>query len=53
MVSPPLTTVRISHREMGEQAARMLLEEISGSHAPQRTVTLAPQLVLRASTRRI
>jgi LacI family transcriptional regulator len=53
MVSPPLTTVRICHREMGEQAARMLLEEISGSHAPQRTVTLAPQLVLRASTRRV
>jgi LacI family transcriptional regulator len=43
---------RIGHRDMGEQAARMLLEEISGSHAPQRTVTLAPQLVLRASTRR-
>jgi LacI family transcriptional regulator len=52
MVSPPLTTVRICHREMGEQAARMLVEEISGAHAPHRTVTLTPQLVLRASTRR-
>ncbi|MGE5539232.1 MAG: LacI family DNA-binding transcriptional regulator [Gemmatimonas sp.] len=53
MVSPPLTTVRIGHREMGEQAARMLLDEISGGHAPHRTVTIAPQLVQRASTRRI
>lgn len=52
MVSPPLTTVRIGHREMGEEAARLLLEEIAGTAGAKRTVTLKPQLIVRASTRR-
>jgi LacI family transcriptional regulator len=50
MVSPPLTTVRISHREMGEEAARMMLEELSGRGRPARAVTLTPRLIIRAST---
>ena len=52
MVSPPLTTVRIGHREMGEEAARLLLEEIAGTAGAKRTVTLKPQLIVRSSTRR-
>jgi LacI family transcriptional regulator len=51
MVSPPLTTVRISHREMGEEAARMLLEELSGRGRRERKVTLTPTLIVRSSTR--
>ncbi len=50
MVSPPLTTVRISHREMGEEAARMMLEELSGEGHRERTVTLTPALIIRSST---
>jgi LacI family transcriptional regulator len=30
MVDPPLTTVRISHLEMGEAAARILLRQLDG-----------------------
>jgi LacI family transcriptional regulator len=51
MVSPPLTTVRISHREMGEEAARMMLEELSGRGHRQRAVTLTPILIIRSSTK--
>lgn len=52
MVSPPLTTVRIGHREMGEEAARLLLEEIAGTGGAKRTVTLKPELIVRSSTKR-
>jgi LacI family transcriptional regulator len=51
-VSPPLTTVRIGHREMGEEAARLLLEEISGTHGAKRTITLKPALIVRSSTKK-
>jgi LacI family transcriptional regulator len=50
MVSPPLTTVRISHREMGEEAARMMLEELSGRGHRECAVTLTPTLVVRSSS---
>jgi LacI family transcriptional regulator len=50
MVSPPLTTVRISHREMGEEAAQMMLEELSGRGHRERAVTLTPTLVVRSSS---
>jgi len=49
MVSPPLTTVRIRHREMGAQAARLLLSLIRGE-AEDLDVVLKPDLVVRAST---
>lgn len=50
MVSPPLTTVRIRHREMGEQAGRLLLRLISGGAEGGLDVVLKPDLVVRAST---
>lgn len=50
LVSPPLTTVRIQHREMGVQAARLLIEHIESSDRPGVTVMLEPTLVVRAST---
>lgn len=50
MVEPPLTTIRISHLRMGEEAARLLLRGIeSPGSKPERIVT-EPELVRRAST---
>ncbi|MDB5595562.1 MAG: Alanine racemase [Hyphomicrobiales bacterium] len=50
MVEPPLTTIRISHLRMGEEAARLLVREIEAPGSlPERIVT-EPELVLRAST---
>ncbi|MFD2274396.1 substrate-binding domain-containing protein [Undibacterium arcticum] len=43
MLNPPLTTVRIQHREMGRQAARLLLERISSPNAAPRTHHPAPR----------
>jgi LacI family transcriptional regulator len=50
MVNPPLTTLRIQHREMGRQAARLLLERISSPDARPVRITLSPELVVRKST---
>lgn len=50
VVSPPLTTVRIEHREMGRIAARMLAEQIKGGSPEIRHVVLRPELVVRGST---
>jgi LacI family transcriptional regulator len=50
MISPPLTTVRIRHREMGEQAGRLLLRLIAGGTEGGMDVVLKPDLVVRAST---
>jgi LacI family transcriptional regulator len=48
--APPLTTVRIPHRVMGEQAARLLLAEIADPQAPKQEIKLEPALVVRGST---
>lgn len=50
LVSPPLTTVRIEHREMGRGAAKLLLENIEAGSTAARHVVLEPELVVRAST---
>jgi LacI family transcriptional regulator len=50
MVSPPLTTLRIQHREMGRQAAQLLLQRISTPEAKPVRITLSPELVVRRST---
>jgi LacI family transcriptional regulator len=50
MLSPPLTTVRIAQREMGDKAARLLLAQIGDPQARHDHVVLAPTLVVRAST---
>ncbi|QIQ02498.1 LacI family DNA-binding transcriptional regulator [Streptomyces liangshanensis] len=46
---PPLTTVRQPAREMGETAARMLLEHLGGAAAPDEPVVLPTELVVRQS----
>ncbi|MET9482842.1 LacI family DNA-binding transcriptional regulator [Streptomyces sp. NPDC006638] len=46
---PPLTTVRQPARQMGETAARMLLEHLGGAAAPDEPVVLPTELVVRQS----
>jgi len=50
MVNPPLTTLRIQHREMGRQAAQLLLERLAAPDAKPVRVTLSPELIVRGST---
>jgi LacI family transcriptional regulator len=48
--APPLTTVRIPHRTMGAEAARLLLAELAGPRARRQEIRLQPELVVRGST---
>ncbi|MEP6558943.1 MAG: LacI family DNA-binding transcriptional regulator [Burkholderiales bacterium] len=53
MIEPPLTTIRLPHRELGWRAAEMLLEWIEKPATQARipsTVVLRPELVVRGST---
>lgn len=52
MLNPSLTSLRIQHREMGRQAARLLLERLRTPDLPAVRITLAPQLMVRDSTRK-
>jgi LacI family transcriptional regulator len=51
-LSPPLTTVRIQHYEMGVRAAKVLLERIKEPNAGRIDIKLEPSLVVRGSTAR-
>jgi len=46
---PPLTTVRQDFGELGRRALHLLLDRISDEHAPQPTLPIEPELVVRAS----
>jgi LacI family transcriptional regulator len=48
--SPPLTTVRVPHHELGVRAADLLLERLADPEAPARHVVLPVELVVRGST---
>lgn len=50
LVDPPLSTIRISHREMGEQTGELLLNLIKGVHGEVSHVVTAPLLIVRRST---
>lgn len=50
LLTPPLTTVRIPQREIGIQAARLLLDRIEGRSDLADDVILRPQLIVRHST---
>jgi LacI family transcriptional regulator len=50
MIAPPLTTIRIRHREMGAQAARLLLRLIRREAEGGVDVVLKPDLIVRASS---
>jgi LacI family transcriptional regulator len=47
---PPLTTIGVSHHELGAEAARMLLDCIDGPERHLRSLLLPVSLVLRDST---
>lgn len=49
-LSPPLTTVRIPHYDMGAEAARILLRHIEEPDAPVTSLLLKRELVVRGST---
>lgn len=51
--SPPLTTIRISQYELGSRAARLLLETIADPSRRAETQLVAPELVIRGSTRAV
>jgi LacI family transcriptional regulator len=51
LISPPLTTIRIGHREMGRGAAKLLLKEIDNRDRTAQHVILQPELIVRASTK--
>jgi LacI family transcriptional regulator len=49
--SPPLTTVRVPHYELGATAAELMLEQLQEiAPPPPRQLLLAPELVIRGST---
>jgi len=56
LVSPPLTTVRLQHYDMGRQAGDLLIEEIEarlsneGTPRPPRVIVFRPEFVVREST---
>jgi LacI family transcriptional regulator len=52
-LSPPLTTIRIQHYEMGVRAARLLLERLTDSASRRVDIKLEPSLVIRGSTARV
>jgi LacI family transcriptional regulator len=47
---PPLTSVRIPHREIGTVAADLLLELLGGQSGLAREILLEPTLIVRGST---
>lgn len=49
-LGPPLTTVRMPLEELGSIAVETLFEEMSGKRAESVTVTISPELVVRASS---
>jgi hypothetical protein len=51
MVGPPLTTVRLPHRDFGWRAAELLFDALDGRSTSVSTVVLRPELVVRESTR--
>jgi DNA-binding LacI/PurR family transcriptional regulator len=50
LVTPPLTTVRVPRYELGQAAARKLLELMAGRPAGAADAPLALQLVVRRSS---
>jgi LacI family transcriptional regulator len=49
LVSPPLTTCRVSRVELGDRAMELLLRGIAGRTEECEEITLRPELVVRAS----
>ncbi len=50
LFTPPLTTIRFSHYDIGREAARLLMAQLDGDQTPPRTLVLPTELVVRGST---
>jgi LacI family transcriptional regulator len=48
--TPPLTTIRFSHYDIGREAARLLMAQLDGDQSAPRTLVLPTELVVRGST---
>jgi LacI family transcriptional regulator len=48
-VAPPMTTIRISQYELGQEAARLLVDILNAPERRNRSLILAPVLVVRSS----
>ncbi|GAA3112513.1 substrate-binding domain-containing protein [Pseudonocardia yunnanensis] len=48
-VAPPMTTIRISQYELGQEAARLLVDILNAPERRNRSLILAPVLVVRCS----
>ena len=48
--SPPLTTIRIPHYEIGSAAAELMLDRLADGDSQPREIRLEPSLVVRQST---
>jgi len=49
-LTPPLSTVRVPHYQIGAEAAQMLLDRLANPNLPAKSITLPTTLVLREST---
>ena len=52
MTNPPLTVVDIDVRDMGEQAGKLLTDNIKKPNTQVQTYTTRPELIVRQSTKR-
>ncbi len=50
IVTPPLTSVEAPLQQMGEEAAKLILEKIKNPDSPTRSIVLDAEIKLRAST---
>ncbi|MHB1521145.1 MAG: LacI family DNA-binding transcriptional regulator [Ferrimicrobium sp.] len=50
LLSPPLTSIRFPHYQVGLEAAQLVLERIADPSAPIKVIFLPPELVVRGST---
>jgi LacI family transcriptional regulator len=48
--TPPLTTIRVPHYELGATAAGLMLEQLEELEVAPRQLMLAPEIVVRGST---
>jgi DNA-binding LacI/PurR family transcriptional regulator len=53
ILNPPLTTIRVFPRQIGQHLAQQLLDRLEDPHLPPQHFTMPTQLLMRASCRRI
>ncbi len=51
IVSPPLTTMRVSRQELGMRAAQLLISRMESSEGSHSAITIYPRLILRESVK--